>query len=60
MPSTEHLENRSLHLIEQRHRLLTDYAKDVIWTMSLAGAMTYTSPAIFPLHGFSMRLSHWF
>ena len=44
-------ENRSLHLIEQRHRLLADYAKDVIWTMSLAGDITYISPAIFPLRG---------
>lgn len=51
MPSTENLENRSLHLVEQRHRLLADYAKDVIWTMSLAGAITYISPAIFPLRG---------
>ncbi len=47
----QHKENRSLHLIEQRHRLLADYAKDVIWTMSLAGDITYISPAIFTLRG---------
>ena len=44
-------ENRALHLVEQRHRLLADYAKDVIWTMGLDGAITYISPAIFQLRG---------
>lgn len=43
--------NRSLHLIEQRHRLLADYANDVIWTMGLDGAITYVSPAVFKLRG---------
>ena len=43
--------NRSLHLIEQRHRLLADYANDVIWTMGLDGSITYTSPAVFKLRG---------
>ena len=43
--------NRSLHLIEQRHRLLADYANDVIWTMGLDGAITYISPAVFKLRG---------
>lgn len=51
MSSTEHLENRSRHVIEQRHRLLADYANDVIWTMSLEGAITYISPAVFQLRG---------
>jgi len=43
--------SRSLHLIEQRHRLLAEYANDVIWTMSLDGAITYISPAVFKLRG---------
>ena len=43
--------NRSLHLIEQRHRLLADYANDVIWTMGLDGAISYISPAVFKLRG---------
>lgn len=43
--------HRSLHLIEQRHRLLAEYANDVIWTMSLDGAITYISPAVFKLRG---------
>jgi len=43
--------SRSLHLIEQRHRLLADYANDVIWTMGLDGSITYTSPAVFKLRG---------
>lgn len=51
MPSTLHLDHRSHHLAEQRHRLLADYANDVIWTMSLDGAITYISPAVFQLRG---------
>lgn len=43
--------NRSLHLIEQRHKLLAEYANDVIWTMGLDGAITYISPAVFKLRG---------
>lgn len=41
----------SLSLAEQRHRLLAEYASDVIWTMSLTGEITYVSPAIFKLRG---------
>lgn len=41
----------SLSLIEQRHRLLAEYASDVIWTMSLTGEITYVSPAVFKLRG---------
>ena len=51
MPSTLHLDHRSHRLAEQRHRSLADYANDVIWTMSLEGAITYTSPAVFQLRG---------
>ncbi len=51
MPSTLQLDNRSRHLVEQRHRLLAAYANDVIWTMSLEGAITYISPAVFQLRG---------
>ena len=41
----------SLSLAEQRHRLLAEYASDVIWTMSLTGEVTYVSPAVFKLRG---------
>ncbi len=41
----------SLPLAEQRHRLLAEYASDVIWTMSLTGEITYVSPAVFKLRG---------
>jgi diguanylate cyclase (GGDEF)-like protein/PAS domain S-box-containing protein len=43
----------ALRLSEKRHRLVTDNAKDVIWTMSPEGAITYISPSIEAMRGFS-------
>ena len=38
---------------EQRHRLLAENAWDVIWTMSLDGTITYVSPAVERVRGFT-------
>jgi PAS domain S-box-containing protein len=38
---------------EQRHRLLADNATDVIWTMNLDGLVTYVSPSVERLRGFT-------
>lgn len=38
---------------EERHRVLADNASDVIWTMNLDGQMTYMSPSVWRLTGFT-------
>lgn len=38
---------------EQRHRLLAENAWDVIWTMAMEGAITYVSPAVHRVRGFT-------
>ena len=38
---------------EARHRLLTDHASDVIWTMDLVGNITYISPSVQRQRGFT-------
>jgi diguanylate cyclase (GGDEF)-like protein/PAS domain S-box-containing protein len=38
---------------EERHRLLAEHANDVVWTMSPAGEVTYISPAIEAMRGFT-------
>ncbi len=38
---------------EERHRLLADNANDVIWTMELDGNLSYISPAVEKLRGFT-------
>lgn len=38
---------------EQRHRLLAENAYDVIWTMALDGSVTYVSPAVERVRGFT-------
>jgi PAS domain S-box-containing protein len=43
--------SRQLHVREQRHQLLADNAKDVIWSMSPTGQITYVSPAVEKLRG---------
>lgn len=43
----------ALRLSEQRHRLLAEHAKDVIWTMELDGRISFISPAIMQLRGFT-------
>ena len=51
----------TLRLSDQRHRLLADNALDTIWTMDLSGRLTYISPSIIKLRGFTpeefMKLS---
>jgi len=42
-----------LRISEERHRLLAENANDVIWTMSLDGRMTYISPAVERMRGFT-------
>lgn len=44
---------RSLRASEARHRFLADHAGDVIWTMDLEGRLTYVSPSVQKLRGFS-------
>jgi len=43
--------NRQTRVNEQRHQLLADNAKDVIWSMSPTGQITYVSPAVENLRG---------
>ncbi len=43
----------ALKLSEARHRLLTDHASDVIWTMDLTGNITYVSPSVERQRGFT-------
>ena len=38
---------------EQRHRLLAHNAWDVVWTMGLDGSITYVSPAVERVRGFT-------
>ena len=38
---------------EERHRLLADNAKDVIWTMDINGRFTYVSPSVEKLRGYT-------
>ena len=42
-----------LKVSEERHRLLAEHANDVIWTMSADGAITYVSPAVESMRGFT-------
>ena len=42
-----------LRISEERHRLLAENANDVIWTMSLDGRITYVSPAVERMRGFT-------
>lgn len=38
---------------EQRYRLLADNARDVVWTMELDGTISYVSPAVEKVRGFT-------
>ncbi|MBK8793946.1 MAG: ABC transporter substrate-binding protein [Holophaga sp.] len=44
---------RALRISEERHRLLADNAADVIWTMDLEGRITYVSPSVENLRGYT-------
>ena len=43
-----------LRISEERHRLIAENALDVIWTMSPVGAITYVSPSVETLRGFTV------
>jgi diguanylate cyclase (GGDEF)-like protein/PAS domain S-box-containing protein len=50
----ERLRDReALKQSEARHRLLTEHASDVIWTMDLNGRMSFVSPSIKKLLGYT-------
>ena len=45
----------TLRLSEERHRLLAENARDVIWTMELDGSISYISPSIEKVRGFTVE-----
>ena len=53
MQNDEGNAEHELRISEERHRLLAEHANDVIWTMSVAGEITYVSPAIETMRGFT-------
>jgi PAS domain S-box-containing protein len=44
-----------LRIREERYRLLAENSRDVIWTMKLDGTITYISPAVEQLRGFTVE-----
>ncbi len=45
----------ALRLSEQRHRLLAENARDVVWTMQPDGRITYVSPSIEKVRGLTAQ-----
>ena len=53
---TEHRRTQeALRVSEEWHRLLAESVSDVIWTMDLTGRLTYVSPSIVKLRGFTVE-----
>jgi len=44
-----------LRIKEERYRLLAENARDVIWTMNLDGTITYISPSVEHLRGYTVE-----
>ncbi len=44
-----------LYIKEERYRLLIEHARDVIWTQKIDGSITYLSPAVEKLCGFTVE-----
>lgn len=47
------LSEETLHISEVRHRLVAENARDVIWTMAPDGRITYVSPSVEAVRGFT-------
>lgn len=54
----QHAAHEALRESEMRLRLLTEHSRDVIWTMSLDGQLTYVSPAVERLRGYTPEESY--
>lgn len=54
----QHLIHEALRESEARLRLLTEHSRDVIWTMDLDGKLTYVSPAVEKLRGYTPEQSY--
>jgi len=56
----------ALRLSEARHRLLADNVSEVIWTLDIQGRLTYVSPSVERLRGYTVEqamrqsLQEWF
>lgn len=53
-----HLAHEALRESEMRLRLLTEHSRDVIWTMTLDGQLSYVSPSVERLRGYTPEESY--